>query len=70
MKTWHERMRDWRKLSHSHFEENACVEVGISPGAVGIRDAKQADQPAEMRPVLVFSAQAFAAFLERLASWG
>ena len=47
----------WRKSSHSHFEENACVEVGTGPGVVGVRDTKQAGLPA--RPVLVFSAREF-----------
>jgi hypothetical protein len=54
----------WRKSSHSHFEENACVEIGTAPGVVGVRDTKQAGLPA--RPVLVYSAGAFAAFLAQL----
>ncbi|MEV4057948.1 DUF397 domain-containing protein [Amycolatopsis sp. NPDC049688] len=52
----------WRKSSHSHFEENACVEIGTAPGVVGVRDTKQAVP----RQVLVYSADAFAAFLARL----
>ena len=52
----------WRKSSHSHFEENACVEIGSGPGVVGVRDTKQ---PVP-RPVLVCSATAFAAFLAHL----
>ena len=52
----------WRKSSHSHFEENACVEIGAGPGVVGVRDTKQ---PAP-RPILVYSATAFAAFLAHL----
>ncbi|WP_103353363.1 DUF397 domain-containing protein [Amycolatopsis sp. CA-128772] len=52
----------WRKSSHSHFEENACVEIGTGPGVVGVRDTKH---PAPGR-VLVYSADAFAAFLARL----
>lgn len=51
----------WRKSSHSHFEENACVEVGSAPGVVGVRDTKQA--ALATRPVLVYSEPAFAAFL-------
>jgi hypothetical protein len=52
----------WRKSSHSHFEENACVEIGTGPGVVGVRDTKD---PAP-HPVLVYSTDAFAAFLARL----
>ncbi len=52
----------WRKSSHSHFEENACVEIGTGPGVVGVRDTKQAVP----RPVLVCSAAAFRGFLEHL----
>ena len=52
----------WRKSSYSHFEENACVEIGAAPGVVGVRDTKQ---PAP-RPILVYSATAFAAFLAHL----
>ncbi|EOD68386.1 DUF397 domain-containing protein [Amycolatopsis vancoresmycina] len=52
----------WRKSSHSHFEENACVEVGTAPGLVGVRDTKQAAP----RSVLVYSPHAFAAFLAQL----
>jgi hypothetical protein len=56
----------WRKSSHSHFEENACVEIGAAPGVVGVRDTKQAALPA--RPVLLCSAKAFAAFLDHLTA--
>jgi hypothetical protein len=51
----------WHKSSHSHFEENACVEIGTGPGVVGVRDTKQAALAA--RPVLVYSEHAFSAFL-------
>jgi Domain of unknown function (DUF397) len=54
-----QQLTGWRKSSHSHFEENACVEIGSAPGAVGVRDTKQ---PAP-RPILVYSEEAFAAFL-------
>jgi hypothetical protein len=54
----------WRKSSHSHFEENACVEIGSAPGVVGVRDTKQAALAA--RPVLVYPATAFAAFVRHL----
>ncbi|MET8853004.1 DUF397 domain-containing protein [Amycolatopsis sp. NPDC004625] len=56
------KLTGWRKSSHSHFEENACVEIGTAPGVVGVRDTKEAAP----RPVLVYSADAFAAFLRRL----
>ena len=39
-----------------------CVEIGAGPGVVGVRDTKQ---PAP-RPILVYSATAFAAFLAHL----
>jgi uncharacterized protein DUF397 len=56
-----QQLTGWRKSSHSHFEENACVEIGFAPDAIGVRDTKQAGRPA--RPVLVYSAAAFTAFL-------
>ncbi|WP_329052356.1 DUF397 domain-containing protein [Amycolatopsis sp. NBC_01488] len=59
-----QQLTGWHKSSHSHFEENACVEVGTGPGVVGVRDTKQAALAA--RPVLVYSAGAFAAFLAHL----
>ncbi|MDQ7805354.1 DUF397 domain-containing protein [Amycolatopsis sp. A133] len=58
------KLTGWRKSSHSHFEENACIEIGTGPGVVGVRDTKQAAVAA--RPVLVYSAGAFAAFLAQL----
>jgi hypothetical protein len=54
-----QQLTGWRKSSHSHFEENACVEIGSAPGVVGVRDTKQP----EPRPILVYSEEAFAAFL-------
>ncbi|MFJ7210342.1 DUF397 domain-containing protein [Amycolatopsis sp. NPDC098790] len=54
----------WRKSSHSHFEENACVEIGAGPGVVGVRDTKH---PVP-RPILVYSETAFAAFLDHLTA--
>ena len=57
-----QQLTGWRKSSHSHFEENACVEIGSAPGVVGVRDTKQAALGAA-RPVLVYSPDAFAAFL-------
>ena len=58
----------WRKSSHSHFEENACVEVGNGPDVVGVRDTKQAAMVAEVRPTLVVPARSFAAFVAHIAS--
>jgi len=58
------RLTGWRKSSYSHFEENACVEVRHEEGVVGIRDTKQAGAH---REVLVYPADAFAAFLEQLS---
>jgi hypothetical protein len=57
-----QQLTGWRKSSHSHFEENACVEIGSAPGVVGVRDTKQ---PAP-RPILVYSEAAFSAFLAQL----
>ncbi|WIY03689.1 DUF397 domain-containing protein [Amycolatopsis mongoliensis] len=56
-----QQLTGWHKSSHSHFEENACVEIGTAPGIVGVRDTKQAALAA--RPVLVYSEIAFGAFL-------
>lgn len=59
-----QQLTGWRKSSHSHFEENACVEVGAGPGVVGVRDTKQ---PVP-RPILVYSESAFAAFIAHLTA--
>ncbi|WP_410656375.1 DUF397 domain-containing protein [Amycolatopsis sp. lyj-112] len=64
---WHDRMHDWHKSTYTHWEENACVEVGALPGMVGVRDTKQGAIPAETRPILVFPAESFNAFLDHLA---
>lgn len=66
MATWHERMTGWHKSTYTHWEENACVEVGGAPGLVGIRDTKQRELPDETRPVLVFSTAAFGALLDQV----
>jgi hypothetical protein len=51
----------WRKSSHSGGSGN-CVEVaGLLPGAVGVRDSKDPGGP-----VLVFTAQAWQAFTDRV----
>lgn len=60
-----QQLTGWRKSSHSHFEENACVEIGSAPGVVGVRDTKQAALGAA-RPVLVYPAEAFTAFVRHL----
>ncbi|MEU3628328.1 DUF397 domain-containing protein [Amycolatopsis coloradensis] len=65
--TWHERMTGWHKSSHTHWEENACVEVGIDGARVGIRDTKQRELPSEVRPVLVVSVSGFTALLTHLS---
>ncbi|MFG1639702.1 DUF397 domain-containing protein [Amycolatopsis sp. NPDC049252] len=59
------KLTGWRKSSHSHFEENACVEIGSAPGVVGVRDTKQAALGAA-RPVLVYPVEAFTALVAHL----
>ncbi|WP_246258181.1 DUF397 domain-containing protein [Amycolatopsis anabasis] len=63
---WHSVMIDWRTSSYTHYEENACVEVGATRDLIGVRDTKQAGIPAHARPVLVFTRRAFRAFVEGL----
>ncbi|WP_158896033.1 DUF397 domain-containing protein [Amycolatopsis anabasis] len=59
-------MISWRTSSYSHYEENACVEVGTEPGLVRIRDTKQAGAAEKTRPVLVFRTATFRRFLAHL----
>lgn len=33
----------WRKSSYSTGPEQTCVEVGLAPGLVGVRDTKNRD---------------------------
>ncbi len=66
MTSWHDQMTGWHKSTYTHWEENACVEVGGTPGLIGIRDTKQRELPAESRPILVFPAASFTAFLDHL----
>jgi hypothetical protein len=61
---WHLEIKNWRKSARTHHEENACVEVGVSYGVVGLRDTKQAGLPTYVRPALVVSASTFAKFLD------
>ncbi len=60
------RFTGWKKAQASHFEENACVEIGTAPGYVGIRDTKQDGMPETSRTVLAVSTATFAAFLTSL----
>ncbi|MFC9254043.1 DUF397 domain-containing protein [Amycolatopsis thailandensis] len=64
--TWHENMTGWHKSTYTHWEENACVEVGGAPGLVGIRDTKQWALPDRSRPILVVPAASFSALLDHL----
>ena len=52
-------MAQWRKSSYSSAN-GACVEVADLPEAIAVRDSKD---PAG--PKLIFSRQAWAAFVER-----
>jgi Domain of unknown function (DUF397) len=54
----------WRKSSYSDNGENACVEVADGyPSGVPVRDSKNPTGPA-----LVFSAEAWAAFVAAVAN--
>jgi hypothetical protein len=50
--------QSWRKASASEGNENACVEVGFSTNAVGVRDTKN-----RTAATLTFSGKAWSAFL-------
>lgn len=56
----------WKTARKSHFEENACVQVGTAPGYVGIRDTKQDGVADAVRTVLVVSQSTFATFITGL----
>jgi hypothetical protein len=61
---WHHQIGNWHKAARTHHEDNACVEVGVDHGVVGIRDTKQKFVPMSRRPVVIVSASTFAAFLQ------
>jgi hypothetical protein len=52
----------WRKSSYSGNNGGDCVEAGSAPGAVLVRDTKQAGHG----PVLQFSASAWGAFADQV----
>lgn len=52
----------WRKSSYSTGPEQNCVEVGIAPGTVGIRDTK-----ARERGHLEVSRMAWDAFVQHVS---
>ena len=54
----------WRKPSRSSHN-GACAEVGQGAAVIGVRDTKQAHLGKD-RTVLVFSAEAFAEFTDRV----
>lgn len=52
----------WRKSSYSDSGSNQCVEVGVAPGAVGIRDTKNREAGR-----LTVSRTAWAAFVRTVS---
>lgn len=56
----------WRKSSRSGGNNGNCVEVGFGDTARAVRDTKEAADP--NRSTLVFSGNAFGAFLARVKS--
>lgn len=57
----------WRTSSYSSSGSNQCVEVGVAPGAVGVRDSKNREGGR-----LAVSRTAWAAFVSGLSGspWG
>lgn len=51
----------WRKSSYSTGAQQACVEVGVAPGTVGVRDTK-----ARERGHLEVSRTAWSAFVRQV----
>jgi hypothetical protein len=50
------------KSSHSGTTQGQCVEVGVAPGAVGVRDSKLGTTS----PVLVFTPARWASFMAQV----
>ncbi|WP_030163604.1 DUF397 domain-containing protein [Spirillospora albida] len=61
MNTRHASTVQWRKSSHSGDTGGQCVEVADVAAAVAVRDSKDPDGPK-----LVFGADAWAAFAQRV----
>ncbi|WP_033027672.1 DUF397 domain-containing protein [Streptomyces rimosus] len=53
----------WRKSSYSGSDADTCVEIAVCPGAVRVRDSKDATGPQ-----LTVSSRAWAAFIPFAAS--
>jgi hypothetical protein len=51
---------EWRKASYSTGNGGACVEVGVGPHLVAVRDSKDPDGPR-----LAFSADAWDTFIRQ-----
>lgn len=58
-------MESWRKSSYSDANGGSCVEVANVPGAVGVRDTKQAHMGGA-RTVLSFTPGAWQRFTATL----
>lgn len=50
--------RNWHKSTYSGGQNGACVEVGVAPGVVGVRDTKLGTRS----PILAFTEAEWAAF--------
>lgn len=55
----------WRKSSYSSAQGGSCVEVAGTPGAIGVRDTKEAHK-GEARTVLSFAPGAWQRFTTSL----
>lgn len=62
----HNFITNWRKAVQSSGG-GECVEVGWTDTIVGFRDTKEAHLPADVRPTLMFSRAAGAAFLASIS---
>ncbi|MCU1680904.1 MAG: hypothetical protein JWQ81_1643 [Amycolatopsis sp.] len=65
---WHHTITNWHKATRTHHEEDACVEIGVTHGVVGIRDTKHQIMPTTTRPVVIVSSSTFASFLDGVRS--